>query len=39
MSTSTIGVGNFTGGAGRFEARDSRHGNVCLHWRYSIYSC
>jgi len=28
MSTGTVGVGGFTGGAGRFEARDTRRGNV-----------
>lgn len=28
MSAATTGIGNFTGAAGRFEARDSRSGNV-----------
>jgi len=28
MSTGTVGVGGFTGAAGRFEAKDSRRGNV-----------
>ena len=31
MSTSTVGVGGFTGAGGRFDAKDSRRGNVrCL---------
>jgi len=33
MSTSTHGIGNFTGAGGRFEAKDSRRDNVC----YFVY--